>query len=337
VVVFDSKNGSVVADSIFASGGTVSEPTAPIRAGFRFAGWSVTDGGSAVTFPYSPGVFNNITLYANWVIRNTSIVIAPVSVIGDKDASISTAGVFTPTSATDLRPVGVQIDDTSKKFIAEVKVVNGNLILTPETGFSGKRVVTVTIKENGNDRLVQIPLTVLPEKAIKPVMTPYSERGSVIRWGASPNATAYTVYMNGKRVCSTTTASCSIARVIGPAAEITVVSNGGDRTVSQRVEADFRQSTPVFITRLVSSTNTKGTLTGVDIAALYKVIDLINNQGFRTIEISNITTTKKTEALATERVNRIKNFISSKTGNLKLTFTVVPATSRTVFNRISLK
>ena len=336
-VSFDSKSGSTVPDSIFASGGTVSEPTAPIRAGFRFAGWSATDGGSAISFPYSPGVFNNITLYANWVIRNTSIVIAPVSVIGDKDAQISNAGVFTPTSASDPRPVGVQIDEASKKFIADVKVVNGNLILTPEKGFSGKRLVTVTIKENGIDRVVQIPLTVLPEKVIKPVMTPSSERGSVIRWGASPNATAYTVYLNGKKVCSTAIATCSISKVIGPAAEITVMSNGGDRTVSQRVEADFRQSTPVFITRLVSATNTKGTLTGVDIAALYKVIDLINNQGFRTIEISNITTTKKTEALATERVNRIKNFISSKTGNLKLTFTVVPATSRTVFNRISLK
>jgi hypothetical protein len=115
------------------------------------------------------------------------------------------------------------------------------------------------------------------------------------------------------------------------------MSNGGDRTVSQKVEADFKQATPVFITRLVSATNTKGTLSSVDIAALYKVIDLINNQGFRTIEISKITTTKKTEALATERITRIRNFISNKTENLKLTFVVVPATSRTIFNRISLK
>ena len=337
VVVFDSKNGSVVADSVFASGGVVAEPTAPIRSGYTFAGWSATDGGTVITFPYSPGVVNNITLYAKWIIRNTTSLIQNVTVIGDRNVRIPNVGVFTPTSATDLRPVGVQIDEASKKFIADVKVVDGNLVLTPETGFSGKRVVTVSIKENGNDRLIQIPLTVLPEKAIRPVLTPTSERGSTIRWSASPNATGYTVYLNGKKVCSTSITSCAISKVMGPAAQITIISNGGDRTESQKVEADFKQTAPIFVARLVSGTNTKGNLTSVDITALYRVIDLINNQGFRTIEISNISTTKKNESVASERINRIRNFISSKTGNLKLTFTVVPATSRTVFNRISLK
>jgi hypothetical protein len=209
--------------------------------------------------------------------------------------------------------------------------------LTPEVGFSGKKIVTVTINENGVDRVVQIPLTVLPENVTKPVLTPVVGSKSMIRWTASPNATTYTVLLNGKRVCTTNVVSCSVSRVLGPDAEIEVVANGGEGTVSQKVKADFKQTTPVLVARIVSATNTKGTLSDVDTKALEKTIELIKNQGFRTVVISNITTTIKTEGLANERIAKIKSYILAKTGNLKLTFTVVPASSRTYFNNISLK
>jgi uncharacterized repeat protein (TIGR02543 family) len=341
-VTFDSKGGSSVTNTVFASGGTLAAPVTPTRSGFTFAGWSATDGGSAISFPYAPGVVTPITLYAKWtpvvsIVVNTTTVIAPVTVTGAKEAKISTAGVFTPISASDLRPLGVKIDENSKKFIAEVKVIEGKLVLTPEVGFSGKKIVTVTINENGVDRVVQIPLTVLPENVTKPVFTPVVGSKSMIRWTASPNATTYTVLLNGKRVCTTNVVSCSVSRVLGPDAEIEVVANGGEGTVSQKVKADFKQTTPVLVARIVSATNTKGTLSDVDTKALEKTIELIKNQGFRTVVISNITTTIKTEGLANERIAKIKSYILAKTGNLKLTFTVVPASSRTYFNNISLK
>ena len=341
-VTFDSKGGSSVTNTVFASGGTLAAPVTPTRSGFTFAGWSATDGGSAISFPYAPGVVTPITLYAKWtpvvsIVVNTTTVIAAVTVTGAKEVKISTAGVFTPISASDLRPLGVKIDENSKEFIAEVKVIEGKLVLTPEVGFSGKKIVTVTINENGVDRVVQIPLTVLPENVTKPVFTPVVGSKSMIRWTASPNATTYTVLLNGKRVCTTNVVSCSVSRVLGPDAEIEVVANGGEGTVSQKVKADFKQTTPVLVARIVSATNTKGTLSDVDTKALEKTIELIKNQGFRTVVISNITTTIKTEGLANERIAKIKSYILAKTGNLKLTFTVVPASSRTYFNNISLK
>ena len=91
--------------------------------------------------------------------------------------------------------------------------------------------------------------------------------------------------------------SCSINRVLGPDADIQIISNGGDRTISTRAEADFKQSVPVQITRLVSATVTKATLTRVDTKALDKVIALIKTQGFGTVVISEITTTSKTKSL----------------------------------------
>jgi uncharacterized repeat protein (TIGR02543 family) len=367
VVTFDSKSGSSVAASSFPTGGTVAEPVAPTRSGFTFAGWSATDGGPAITFPYSPGVITNIILYARWTAvtqgggssggggtpsipapsepvtqpivpeKSNITVTPPVTVVGDKDAKVISIDIQPASTAAGAKPPVIKLDAASEKFIAEVKVVDGKLVLTPETGFSGKKTVTVTITENGVDRIVQIPLTVLPETVAKPVLTPIASNKSTIRWTASPNATTYTVFLNGKRVCSTSASSCSVSRVLGPDAVIEIVSNGGDRTVSEKIEADFRQSNPVAITRLVSATITKATLTKVDTRALDKVIALIKVQGFRTVVISEITTTSKTKALAAARIESIKKYISSKIGTEEVEFEVTPVKSRTYFNNISVK
>lgn len=365
VVTFDSKSGSAVADGIFSSGGTVTQPTAPTRSGYTFAGWSATDGGAVVTFPYAPGVVTDITLYAKWTVasQNSSggggggssapapsepsgpvnpvksnvTVVPPVIVVGDQETKGIAVQITTPSTGSEVKPPAIKLDAASEKFIAEVKVVEGKLVLTPETGFSGKKTVTVTVTENGADRVIQIPLTVLPEPVTKPVLTPTASNKTIIRWTESPNADAYSVYLNGKKICSTEATSCSINRVLGPDADIQIISNGGDRTISTKAEADFKQNVPVQITRLVSATVTKATLTRVDTKALDKVIALIKTQGFGTVLISEITTTSKTKALAEARIAAIKKYIDAKTGSEKITFEVVPATSRTYFNNIAVK
>jgi uncharacterized repeat protein (TIGR02543 family) len=367
-VTFDSKGGSAVTSSTFASGGSVSEPTAPTRSNYTFAGWSATDGGTAVTFPYAPGVVTAITLYAKWnavsqgggggggspaptpstpaptepVVPSTPVksnvtVVAPVTVIGDQDAKVIAVDIAIPAPGSNTTPPAIKVDKASEKFIAGVKIVEGNLVLTPETGFSGKKTVTVTITENGTDRFVQIPLTVLPEAVTKPVLTPTASNRSLIRWTESPNADGYTVFLNGKKICATTALSCIVRNVLGPKANIEIVSNGGDRTVSQRVDAEFRQNVPVPITRLVSATITKATLTKVDTKALDQVVALIKNQGFGTVVISEITTTSKTKALAAARIESIKKYITSKVGTEEVEFEVTPVKSRTYFNNISVK
>ena len=257
--------------------------------------------------------------------------------VGDQDAKVIAVEIVTPTTGSDIKPPVITIDEASEKFIAEVKVVEGKLVLTPETGFSGKKTVTVTINENGAERVIQIPLTVLPEPVAKPMLTPTSSNRSVIRWTESPNADAYTVYLNGKKICSTSSNSCTVRNVLGPDALVEIIANGGDRTISQRADAEFRQNSPVLITRVASATITKATLSKVDIKAIDKVVALIRTQGFTEILISNITTTKKTERLAAARIEAIKKYIDEKTGSKTLSFEVVPASSRTFFNSISVK
>jgi uncharacterized repeat protein (TIGR02543 family) len=67
VVTFNSKGGSTVARGSFASGGQVVAPRAPTRTGYTFAGWSSTDGGAVLTFPYAPSATSNVTLFAKWI------------------------------------------------------------------------------------------------------------------------------------------------------------------------------------------------------------------------------------------------------------------------------
>jgi len=65
-VTFDESGGSSVSDSNFTTGGTVTLPAAPTRAGFTFRGWfAAASGGNALTSPYSPSTCN-VELFAQW-------------------------------------------------------------------------------------------------------------------------------------------------------------------------------------------------------------------------------------------------------------------------------
>jgi uncharacterized repeat protein (TIGR02543 family) len=91
VVNLNSKGGSVVPPGSFVTDGSISSaPSAPSRTGYTFTGWSATENGTALTFPHSPGVMENITLYAQW----------------EKIAPVVTAGP-TPNSKVVSIPAGV--------------------------------------------------------------------------------------------------------------------------------------------------------------------------------------------------------------------------------------
>ena len=63
----NSKGGTEVPSVSFRTGGQIATaPDAPTRAGYTFKGWSATENGDVLTFPYSPAVMQDITLYAQW-------------------------------------------------------------------------------------------------------------------------------------------------------------------------------------------------------------------------------------------------------------------------------
>jgi uncharacterized repeat protein (TIGR02543 family) len=67
-VSWDSNGGTAVPNGSFVTDGEISSaPVTPTLVDHFFLGWSATDGGSVVSFPYAPGVVENITLYAKWL------------------------------------------------------------------------------------------------------------------------------------------------------------------------------------------------------------------------------------------------------------------------------
>lgn len=65
LVEFNSNGGSVVQSQTVVAGGTATEPTAPTKEGFTFAGW-FSDLALTAEFDFDTLINTNIMLYAKW-------------------------------------------------------------------------------------------------------------------------------------------------------------------------------------------------------------------------------------------------------------------------------
>jgi uncharacterized repeat protein (TIGR02543 family) len=66
-VNYDSGGGSSIAATSTTTGGTVTDPGTPTRAGYTFDGWYTSvSGGALVTWPYTHGRTDDFTVYARW-------------------------------------------------------------------------------------------------------------------------------------------------------------------------------------------------------------------------------------------------------------------------------
>jgi hypothetical protein len=259
-------------------------------------------------------------------------------VVGSKDAKVAISQIGTELLMDSFgAPLNFSIDAKSAMMIEKVKLVDRNLVFIPTLGFSGKHMVSVTVTNGSVQQVIQIPLVVLPEPASKPSFTPSNSRLSTVTWSTSPNATSYSIFINGKKSCTTKLSSCRISRIVGPKTEIVVVANGGDSTVSQKVSAEFKSNTVLEVARIVGVSSIKQSLSSADINLLNRVVTLVKNEGFRTVVISQITRSKMNQALDKARILSIQNYVQEKVGKTKVTFEIVPASTFTTLNIISVK
>ncbi len=165
-VNLDSKGGSAVPATSFVTDGAItSAPAAPNRNCSALAGWSATDGGPAVSFPYEPKVMADITLFAKWSAspcavtageaENSQVVTVPA---GTSVATIS-ATEFLPTVKLNLAGASGQAvvtvapisnpattSNTPFKLTESTKIVDINV-----TGITGR--VTVCLDGGATDSL----------------------------------------------------------------------------------------------------------------------------------------------------------------------------------------
>lgn len=226
--------------------------------------------------------------------------------------------------------------NSAARGLSTVKIVENQLAVVPEQGFSGKTNVTVTVTDGTSTTQIEVPVTVLPEPVRDPAVTPQSSRTTLVTWEASPNANSYQVFVDGRALCSSDQTTCTVNRILGPNAEVQVVANGGDLTQSEDVSASYQAGDAVTLTRILGNSR-KTALSESDKLKLDRLANIINTQGFQTVEISNITVNARNKAAAEARLEAIISYLSDKVESPDIKIEVVDPTGKTLTNSIAVK
>jgi uncharacterized repeat protein (TIGR02543 family) len=158
---FNSTGGSSVSSVNFFSSGSIAEPTAPTRVGHTFSGWSLTQGGAAVSFPYTPTSLGDVVFYAKWTappaVDNQAPVFNSAPAVVESQIPITKPVTQTFSSKKLLEPkslakqVGVKIVSTKATVALYVAVSSRKVCLVTgsrlKTLKAGKCIVTFTVQE----------------------------------------------------------------------------------------------------------------------------------------------------------------------------------------------
>jgi uncharacterized repeat protein (TIGR02543 family) len=156
-VNFNSNGGSAVAALPFLPGWLEIDkaPALPTRQGYRFAGWFETGSASAVTFPYSPGVAKNITLYAKW----TAINLKAAATV--KPTISGTAKVKSKLTAKPGTWTGAPAPKLAYQWFSCTKAVTAATATVPKTckALSGKTSTTLTLATADKGKFIAVRVT----------------------------------------------------------------------------------------------------------------------------------------------------------------------------------
>lgn len=234
-VIFDSNGGSAVTAGSFVTEGEIaSAPTAPTRTGFIFAGWSDTDGGTAVSFPHSPGVFEDITLYAKWT------AVYKITYFSTGGSSVS-AGTFVNGGKLAAAPAAPK--RTGFTF-GGWSATNGGAVI--------KFPYTPGVSRNISLYAKWVSTKVKAVATVKPTVTGLAKAKSILKankgtWKGSPTpAVAYQWYLCTKAVASPQAAIPSTCKVISgkTSSSLTVTTVYKGKFLAVRVTGTSAGSTP---------------------------------------------------------------------------------------------
>jgi uncharacterized repeat protein (TIGR02543 family) len=134
-VSYNTSGGSSLASGSFVFGEQISAPTDPNRAGYSFSGWSLTDGGSVISFPYTPTSASDLSLYATW------------SALPSPPSATATASVLVEISSVEVSPGSspgstlIRVDLRNASVIARDALIRGRLL-----DFDGVLIREIEIK-----------------------------------------------------------------------------------------------------------------------------------------------------------------------------------------------
>ena len=263
-------------------------------------------------------------------------VVTTVGTVAGK-VPLSSLPILAKPNTPEAKLVTFAVSKADQKIVEKIELIDNKLNFVAVESYSGKRTIIITITENGIEKTIDIPIVVLPQEVTVPITTPMTSTKSTVKWKASPNANKYDVFINGKRVCSTSATLCDVRQLLGPNAKVEIVANGGDQTKSENTEAKFGQVKPIRVAILFSYTKTKTILSATDRSVLDRLVVTVKKQGFGTILISQISFTKSTQDAAEKRVQAIEDYIQKGVGKLQVEFQITAPTKKSYSNNISVK
>ncbi|MGA0786954.1 MAG: beta strand repeat-containing protein [Ilumatobacteraceae bacterium] len=141
-VTYDTQGGPSVASTQTQTAGTVSDPGALTRSGYRFDGWfSASSGGTALSFPYAHGRTDDFTLYAQWTA-------GPSATLSGCGSTLAAGETCTITISLSTDVADLTLDDFT--------VTRGSLSDLTTSGTSRSVVFTAAGAEGGTGS-VQLP------------------------------------------------------------------------------------------------------------------------------------------------------------------------------------
>ena len=123
--------------------------------------------------------------------------------------------------------------------VSKVAVVNDEVSVSAKPGFSGKTVVTVTLKDDEEISVITADVLVIPLPVTNPVVKEINEEKTRINWVRSPNAIGYEVSQNGEILCTTKSVSCTLNKSIPADPPVEIKALGRDQTASVVREAAY--------------------------------------------------------------------------------------------------
>jgi len=220
MVTFNSNGGSDVNESSFETAGSVAIPNDPIRAGYSFLGWSTTDGGSPVTFPYSPGVLTDITLYAKWAV-DTHVV-----TFDSKNGSVVSAGSFVTAGSVAAPSAPTRV---GSNFIGWSATDGGSPVTFP---YSPGVTTDVTLYALWSE--------IIAPSAPRNVTATAGNKAATVTWEAPISnggsaITSYLITASTGQTCSTVALTCTITGLLNKTAvtfTVVAINSAGNGAVS---------------------------------------------------------------------------------------------------------
>lgn len=193
-----------------------------------------------------------------------------------------------------------------------LKISGSSIEVVPTETFSGKMVVPVTVIDGGAIVTINIPVVVNPKPVPSAATTPVSKNATSVTWEPSPNAVSYKVVLNNKPLCTSTTTSCNIPKILGPKAKMEVVTLGNDGTVSSQVLPAYVPGKPIPVLDVKFNLGSSS-ITGPEIKKLKEFVKLMKEQGFTKVSITAFTDSvggaSGAQTLSTQRSKAVAKYL----------------------------